>query len=462
MPNDATRFPYRRGEINSSNIYSNLIYRGEIAINANFPLPPIKVGYYYLATAAVTCPTTGQTFNNGDEFFWTGKTWQHIGNIYISAGGLTWISKSSNYTAVANQGILADTSGGSWTLTLPLNPVEGDTVGVADATSSFDTDYLVIDRNGKKIHGESDDLSCNVKDASFSLIFTGDDTGWRIETYLSQGYDEVMFGPTGPQGNAGETGGQGTTGPTGSTGDIGPTGPAGAPTGPTGETGPIGPAGTTGPTGPAGNTGPTGLQGETAAQGATGNDGSTGPTGEQGNTGPQGETGLQGNTGDTGTEGADGNTGPTGSEGPVGATGATGGSGGYSLQFTSQRTNPVSNIKYFIGNAAQIWGNWYPSMRIYIPLTGIITSAYCWWYSLGTPGTDEDITVSIHVNCPSEPDPGTLVKTVGDTNNDKLFDNNLLSIPVSAGDYITISLQTPTWITPPTDVQFNGVIFVEI
>ena len=126
-------------------------------------------------------------------------------------GGLNWIIKNANYTIQDGEGVFADTSDGAWTLTLPLSPAVGDVIGVSDSKSSFDINNLTINRNGSLIYGLAENLICNVKDASFNLIYSSAESGWRIDTYLTQGYDEVI---TGPQGSQGDQGAQGDEGPT--------------------------------------------------------------------------------------------------------------------------------------------------------------------------------------------------------------------------------------------------------
>lgn len=267
MSGDATKFPYRKAEKNSSNIYSNLIYRGTIAVNADFPLPPIKIGYYFRSTATVTCPTTGQVFLNGDEFFWTGKSWQLLGNIYYdNSGGNTGPTGPAG--ATGNTGLVG-----------PTGPT-----GIGETGEKGDTGP----------------------------------TGLTGPTGIdgSTGMDGVV-GTTGPTGPIGLTGPTGITGPTGYTGSTGETGIIGT-TGGTGNTGGTGPQGNTGDTGPAGLngiTGPTGEQGNTGGTGPQGNNGNTGPTGVTGGTGDMGgtgETGPQGPQGNTGNTGVTGSTGPTG------------------------------------------------------------------------------------------------------------------------------------------------------
>ncbi|MFA5344541.1 MAG: hypothetical protein WC381_11360 [Kiritimatiellia bacterium] len=105
----------------------------------------------------------------------------------MGPAGVTWIYKDAAYTAADGEGILADTSGGAWSLTLPAGPSAGDKVGVSDYAGAFDTDNLTILRNGSLIHGEAEDLVVDLKDASFLLIYTGAVTGWKLDTYLTQG-----------------------------------------------------------------------------------------------------------------------------------------------------------------------------------------------------------------------------------------------------------------------------------
>ena len=87
---------------------------------------------------------------------------------------------SSNTTLQAADLIAADTSGGSFTLTLPLNPSNGDAVDIFDFSDTFDTNNLTIARNGTKIEGIEENLVCNVEGAYFTMIYTGATRGWQI------------------------------------------------------------------------------------------------------------------------------------------------------------------------------------------------------------------------------------------------------------------------------------------
>jgi len=195
----------------SADFINSLILSGNISAAAEFPVQAnVHPRYVYYVTAAVTDnnpakTNTGQSFVSGDWIMWTGNAWELLGNDIVAFSGMVWMEKSANCPVNNGEGILADTTGGSFTVTLPATPDVGDTVGIADAAAGFDANYLIIDPNGSLIHGQAQNMECNVKDVSFNLIYTGAATGWKIETYLAQGFDEVQVGPTGATGPAGSS-----------------------------------------------------------------------------------------------------------------------------------------------------------------------------------------------------------------------------------------------------------------
>jgi hypothetical protein len=67
----------------------------------------------------------------------------------------SWTLQTEAYTAVKRDRILADTSGGAWTLTLPASPTAGDYIEVQDATGEWLTNNLTIDGNGNDIEGSA-------------------------------------------------------------------------------------------------------------------------------------------------------------------------------------------------------------------------------------------------------------------------------------------------------------------
>jgi hypothetical protein len=148
-----------------------------------------------------------------------------------------WTIKTANYTAVNGDRIIADTSNGSFTITLPSSPIGGAYIQLTDG-KSWSSNNLTVARNGSTIEGFSQDLLLNISGVTVECIYNSSQSTWEITATL---------GPRGPQGPTGAsvTGPQGPTGPQGAQGPQGPQGAAGP-------QGPQGPSGAAGPTGPVG------------------------------------------------------------------------------------------------------------------------------------------------------------------------------------------------------------------
>ena len=95
-------------------------------------------------------------------------------------GTLTWSAISTGTTAASKNGYLCNTTGGAFTLTLPLAPTVGDTVAVVDAAGTFQTSALTLGRNSQPIMGSATDMTVSTQYASFTLVYQGATNGWRI------------------------------------------------------------------------------------------------------------------------------------------------------------------------------------------------------------------------------------------------------------------------------------------
>ena len=99
-----------------------------------------------------------------------------------NSGGTDWQAvKTGTYTAVAGEGVFANTTSGAWTLTLPSSPTIGDEVSVIDYAGTFDTNNLTIGRNSQKIQGASANLTVATERAGFTLAFTDGTQGWLLK-----------------------------------------------------------------------------------------------------------------------------------------------------------------------------------------------------------------------------------------------------------------------------------------
>jgi hypothetical protein len=91
--------------------------------------------------------------------------------------GIAYTKKTSAYTAVSNDGVIADTTAGPWTLTLPITPAAGAQVIISDG-GAWGTNSLTVARNGSTIEGAAENLVLNVSGAQVQLIYDG--TTWQV------------------------------------------------------------------------------------------------------------------------------------------------------------------------------------------------------------------------------------------------------------------------------------------
>jgi len=133
-----------------------------------------------------TTPEAGYLrFNETENVFegYDGVEWGSIGG----GGGVSYTFHTANYTTSAGEGVLADTTGGAFTVTLPASPDIGDTVVIADAGGAWGTNNLTIARNGESIENVADDLVADINDISVTLVYDG--TTW--ETYAQAGVNSA-------------------------------------------------------------------------------------------------------------------------------------------------------------------------------------------------------------------------------------------------------------------------------
>ena len=89
-----------------------------------------------------------------------------------------WLTKTGSYTALDQDRIFVDTSGGAVTITLPASPAVGAQVNFVDSRYTFDTNALTVGRNSSKIANTTADLVVNTEGAAFGLVYSGANVGW--------------------------------------------------------------------------------------------------------------------------------------------------------------------------------------------------------------------------------------------------------------------------------------------
>jgi hypothetical protein len=141
------------------------------------------------ASGTVTLAGTLAAANSGTGLTASGS----LGNV-LTSNGTTWTSsapaaggivytttKTANYTAVANDGVLTNTTAGAFTVTLPASPSNGDQVIVADAGGTWGTNNLTVGRNGNNIADVAQDLVCDISGVSVQFVYNSSGTAsWEV------------------------------------------------------------------------------------------------------------------------------------------------------------------------------------------------------------------------------------------------------------------------------------------
>ena len=100
-----------------------------------------------------------------------------------STGGISWQTsiKTSNFTAVSNEGYFVNTSGGSdITVTLPASPSAGNVVAIKDYARTFGTNKVILGRNGSNMDGNAANTNLETDGQSVILVFMDSTKGWAF------------------------------------------------------------------------------------------------------------------------------------------------------------------------------------------------------------------------------------------------------------------------------------------
>jgi len=103
------------------------------------------------------------------------------GGTGTTTGTVAWEWKSSAFTAVAGHKYQIDTSSSAVTVTLPATAVAMDSIELADATLSWNTHNVTINRNGLNINNGTTNYTASVQGNRLSLIYISSGYGWSIK-----------------------------------------------------------------------------------------------------------------------------------------------------------------------------------------------------------------------------------------------------------------------------------------
>jgi hypothetical protein len=136
-------------------------------------------------TPRAACGTT-QLGDSGDTFTVpAGATISNLGTAtgFGGTGVVSWDTasiKTTGFTAVTGTGYFCDTSGGGFTVTLPLSPSAGDVIGVSDYAKTFDTYTCTLGRNGSNIGGTALDATLTTEGTAVTLVYVDATKGWIV------------------------------------------------------------------------------------------------------------------------------------------------------------------------------------------------------------------------------------------------------------------------------------------
>lgn len=130
-----------------------------------------------LGDVVSTSPSSGQVLT------WSGSQWEpdDVTGGTGGGGGVSWSIKTANYTASDGDGVMVDSSGGTFTVTLPATPSLGAMVSFIDIADSCSVNKVTIARNSTKIMSLDEDIDIDEDGAAFDLIYSNATYGWRLK-----------------------------------------------------------------------------------------------------------------------------------------------------------------------------------------------------------------------------------------------------------------------------------------
>jgi hypothetical protein len=95
-------------------------------------------------------------------------------------GTVDWdtTAKTTSFTAVSGNGYFVNTTSGAITMTLPASPSAGDIVAFKDYANTFDTNNLIIERNGSLIGGTAANATISVEGQAVTMVYVDGTKGW--------------------------------------------------------------------------------------------------------------------------------------------------------------------------------------------------------------------------------------------------------------------------------------------
>jgi hypothetical protein len=165
------------GTIGSAQIADNAIISAKISANQ---VTTAKIADNAITTAKVS---DSQITNAklGNKSITINGSPVNLGSSVTISAGTSWSSTiyTTTFSAAANTAYWVNTSGGTFTATLPSSPNAGDEVVFSDYYRTFATNNLTLNLNSLNYQGgSSPTITYNVDGQSISLVYSGATQGW--------------------------------------------------------------------------------------------------------------------------------------------------------------------------------------------------------------------------------------------------------------------------------------------
>jgi len=105
-------------------------------------------------------------------------------NLGMKTKGYITVNSSTvtAYTASAGEQIFANTTANPITITLPTSPATGDEITFIDARGTFNSNNLILNRNGQPINTGTSNLTLTTNGQAFTLVYVDSTRGWAYKT----------------------------------------------------------------------------------------------------------------------------------------------------------------------------------------------------------------------------------------------------------------------------------------
>lgn len=132
------------------------------------------------------------------------------------------------------------------------------------------------------------------------------------------------------------------------------------------------------------------------------------------------------------------------------------GDNGYAINVQALTSSPTDGQTVYFGTLPKAPVTSAAASKVFIPKSSVIKRAEIYCYS-GTAGTNEAWSLYVRINNTTD----YLIQTVAVSAAERIFSNNSMNIPVSAGDYFEIKGVQPTWATNPATTIYGGYLYLE-